>query len=727
VDAFAWTVVGSVAGVVGAAATVFGLFPLLAARRREKAAAQPGIVLARAGVAPFGSVPPGSPAERAPAAASDGGDTLPARNPVFTGRDGALRELAGKLEAGPVAVVAVRGLGGVGKSQLALEYAYQERESGRYQVAGWVRADSPVTVAEDLAALGPLLRLPAEGTMGERAEQVVSALRAQRDWLMVFDNAHRPGDLQGWLPGGAGHVLITSRDRAWSGTADQVDLDTFTRAESVEFLCHRSGCADEAAAGELADAVGDLPLALAQAAAYIDSRSMKSIGRYLALYQDPALAARLRDAGLDSAEYPASVATTWLLSFTQLASERPAAVELLRLCAYLDPDDIDLDLLTAGKDYTGEWLDRALADPLDRAETAGALAAASLITIPAAGHLRIHRLVQAVTRDQLDHDQATTWTGRALTLIAAVFPDDPSDHRTWPACAIAAPHAQAVTGHAASSPALARQAAALLGSLGIYLTVSAQLKSARATQQRALAIKEAAYGPDHPEVAATLTNLGIVQRELGDLADARATQQRALAIFEAAYGPDHPEAAITLTNLGNVQRELGELDDARATYQRALVSKETAYGPDHPQVAITLTNLGIAQEKLGELADARAILQRALAINEAAYGPDHPEAAITLTNLGIVQLELGDLADARATLQRALAIKETVYDRDHPQVAITLGNLGNVQQKLGDLADARATQQRALAIFQATYGPGHPDVARTLGNLRSIQQQMRTQ
>jgi Tfp pilus assembly protein PilF len=725
----------------------------------------------RARTVHIGAAPPGETADqtaRTPGLDSDrAGDTLPARNPVFTGRAGPLADLAGKLAGGPVAVVAVRGLGGVGKSQLALEYAHRERKSGRYRVAGWVRADSPVTVAEDLAALGPLLRLPQDGTTGERATDVVAALGSRRDWLLVFDNAHRPGDLRGWLPGGAGYVLITSRDRAWSGTAAQLDLDTFTRAESVAFACQRSGCDDKKAAGELAVAVGDLPLALAQAAAYIDGRSM-TIAGYLGLYRDPALAARLRDAGLDSAEYPASVASTWLINFTQLSEEHPATVELLRLCAFLDPDDIDLDLLAQGRTEAGEMLGRVLGDPLERTETAGALAAASLVTVPADGHLRVHRLVQAVTRDQLTNKQAA-WTRRALKMITAIFPDDPQDHRSWAVCASAAPHVQAVTGHADRFPGLAPQVAALLGNLGIYLTVSAQLTAARATLQRALAISEAAYGPGHPQVAITLTNLGVVQAEMGELADARATLQRALAIFqaahragrrqvastltnlgiveqqlgelddaratlqralaisEAAHGPDHPQVAAALTNLGNVQRQLGERDDARATLQRALAIKEAAYGPDHPQVAITLGILGNVQWELGELDDARATLHRALAIEEAAYGPDHPQAATAIGHLGIVQQKIGELAAARATQQRALAIKEAAYGPDHPNVAAALTGLGIVQQELGELADARATLQRALAIFQAAFGPDHPQTAITLASLRSVQQQMGTQ
>ena len=147
-----------------------------------------------------------------------------------------------------------------------------------------------------------------------------------------------------------------------------------------------------------------------------------TISGYLELYRDPVLARRLRDAGLDSAEYPASVARTWLLSFTQLSAEHPAAVELLRLCAFLDPDDIDLDLLSAGKEETGEVLARVLGNQLACTEAVGALAATSLVTLPAEDHLRVHRLVQAVTRDQLDDGQAAEWATRALNMVAAILP-----------------------------------------------------------------------------------------------------------------------------------------------------------------------------------------------------------------------------------------------------------------------------------------------------------------
>jgi hypothetical protein len=202
------------------------------------------VIIGAAGAADPGKNPPAFVAQRPGAGGGEraGGDTLPPRNPVFTGREDMLAEVGRRLDGGPVAVVAVRGLGGMGKSHVALEYAHRMRGSGRYRVAGWVRADSAVTAAEDLAAMAPLLGLAADGPAGEVAASVVAALGSRRDWLVVFDNAQRPGDLAGMVPGGGGHVLITSRNWAWSGVASQLNLEVFSRAESVAFLCKRSGC-----------------------------------------------------------------------------------------------------------------------------------------------------------------------------------------------------------------------------------------------------------------------------------------------------------------------------------------------------------------------------------------------------------------------------------------------------------------------------------------------------
>jgi len=647
------------------------------------------------------------------------GDTLPLRNPSFTGRAEALEDLETRLAGGPVAVVAVRGLGGVGKSQLALEYAHRMRQSGRYRLAGWVRADSRVTIAEDMAALAPLLGLPEKKTIGKTAAQVVRALASLPDWLLVFDNAQNPDDLAGMLPGGGGHVLITSRNRVWGGIATQVDLGEFSRPESVKFLRERSKSDEPEAAAELADELGDLPLALAQAAAYVDTRSM-TIHTYLESYRDPVLAHRLRDIGLNSAEYPASVARTWLLSIRQLSDERRAAVELLQLCAFLDPDDIDLDLFSAGSAETGDVLSRVLGDRREREETVGALAATSLVTVPAENHLRVHRLVQAVTRDQLDDDQAAEWAKRALNLVTAISPPDPADYRSWPVYAKLAPHIEAVAGHASSYPFL-EEGIILLRKLGVYLSESGQVRAARTIFERCLRISMAAYGPEHPEVGRAHGNLGEVQFQQGERANARASIERALAIFLEAYGPGHLEVARALGNLSIIQRDLWELENARVNLKRALEIFQAVSDPDHRDLTHTFVNLGVVQLRLGELRDARASFERALTISEAADRPDHPEAARALIGLGGVQMRQGELEHARTSLERALTISEKVYGADNPEVATALINLAAVQTRQGELGNARARVERALNALQEAYGSDHPEVASALVHLGAVQ------
>ena len=675
----------------------------------------------------LGSAARGAQAEEASGTPESGG---PGRsrhfalcNPTFTGRTEVLEDLEERLSAGPVAVVALRGLGGVGKSQLALEYAHRKRRCGRYRLVGWPRADSPVTIAEDMAALAPLLGLPGEETVGEIADQVVSALRTQIDWLVVFDNAQKPGDLAGMLPGGRGHVLITSRNRAWSGVATQVDLGEFSRAEAVKFLCKRTGADEPKAAVELADELGDLPLALAQAAAYIDTQSM-TIGGYLELYRDPVLARRLRDVGLDSTEYPASVARTWLLSFTRLSAEHPAAVELLRLCAFLDPDDIDLNLLIAGKENPAKSLPRYSATSWSALRRQEHWQQRVWSPSPLKTTCGFTGWFQAVTRDQLDDDETADWAKRALNLVAAILPSAPAGYRSWPIYAKLAPHIEAIAGHASSYPILAERVS-VLRDLAICLSESGQLRAARTIFERDLAINKAARGPRHPEVAKALSNLGQAQVRLGELRDARATFERALVALKGAYGPDDPAIAKVLGNLGVVHQGLGELRDARATLEHAVAIFQVAYSSDSPDVdrrdlTVALLNLGLVQRELRELRDARATLERALAIDEAAYGPDHPMVGSALINLGLVQRDLRELRDARASTERALAIFRTAYGPDDPAVGLALVNLGAVELRLRKLRAGSASIERALAIFQMAYGPDHSDIMKALVNLGII-------
>jgi tetratricopeptide (TPR) repeat protein len=456
---------------------------------------------------------------------------LPPRNPGFTGREDLSGRLVSGLDTGPVAVVAMYGLGGIGKSQLALEHAHRGVAAGQYEVAWWIRAEDPVTLAEDLAALAPGLGVPVSADQEQTIAAVRAVLQSRSRWLVVFDNAPDQDAVRGWVPGGAGDVLITSRDQQWSGLARTVDVEVFTRPESIRFLEQETGQSGSAL-GELAGLLGDLPLALSQAAAYIQRSGGLSVAKYVALYEDQEAAGRLlAEAAGDG--YPQSVATTWLVHFTWLATRQPAALELLQLISYLNPDSINLSVLLAQPELLGTdlypHLTAACGNLLGTTDTVKALTGAGLVTRLDDDRVSIHRLVSKVTRHH--HDTGSQQRAEhTITLLTDLIPDEPWEPQHWPQCAQLAPHITTATTYTQTT-----DAAVALVRLGQYLSTKAELQPAKTALQHALTINESVYGPKHPQVAVTLTNLGNVEQQLGELAVARTTLTRALAIFEPIY------------------------------------------------------------------------------------------------------------------------------------------------------------------------------------------------
>ena len=597
------------------------------------------------------------------------------RNRNFTGREDLLDALAQALSSGTPAALtqAIVGLGGVGKTQLALEYAY--RHAADFDIVRWIRSEQTATLVGDYAELGRALGLAGpDDTDLEAVAQVVRRWLSGRDrWLLVLDNATSPEEIRPYLPPECtGQVIITSRCRTgWRGTAKPLAVPTWPRDESVDFLLRRTGQTDEQAADRLADILGDLPLALEQAGAYIDTIGI-SLDKYIDLFCDHQQA--LLSDWHPSDEYPAPVLTTWELSFTRVRDASPAAADFLNLCAFLAPDDIPRALLAEGAEHLPRELGEAVADEFKLNALLEVVHRYSLLEVEGLA-LGMHRLVQAVARDRLDDDGRCRWAAVAVELLNSAFPYDEYDPATWDTAERLLPHALAAAGHSEELDAAPETAGRLLNQSGGYFCTRAQFAEAKRSYQRALQIGEATYGPDHPNIAAAVNNLGSVLLDLGDLAAARQAFERALKIDAAVYGPDHPAVARDLNNLGRVLHDLGDLAGARQAFERALKIDEAVYGPDHPAVAIQVNNLGIVLQDLGDLAAARQQFERALKIDEAAFSPDHPTVARDVHNLGSVLQDLGDLAAARQQFERALRIMDTVYGKDHPETRTVRGNL----------------------------------------------------
>ena len=263
---------------------------------------------------------------------------------------------------------AISGLGGVGKTQLATEYAY--RHMADYSLVWWVGAEEPAKLASDYAQLAGKLPLPEEEKEATDQRVVVDAVRRWLErntgWLLIFDNAAGPEEVRPYLPrGGGGHVLVTSRNPNWGSLTSSLSVKPLEPGESVEFLLKRTGRkdqeADEAAAALLADALGHLPLALEQAGAYIE-QTRTSLSEYLELFGEQQR--ELLGRGNPPAGYEATVATTWEISFQQVSNVSPGAVDLLNLCAFLAPDEIPKKLLRGGSEHLPESLAATVEDTL---------------------------------------------------------------------------------------------------------------------------------------------------------------------------------------------------------------------------------------------------------------------------------------------------------------------------------------------------------------------------
>ena len=641
------------------------------------------------------------------------------RNPNFTGREDILSALRLALTSGELAAwkQAVAGMGGVGKTQLAVEYIYRYKPD--YRVIWWIRSEEPATMAADYASLAASLDLPEKDSIdqSETVRAVKRWLEHNSGWLLIFDNAQGSSMVRDYIPmGGAGHVIITSRNQDWGSVAGLLPVKKFDRADSIEFLCKRTRQDDRDAADALADDLGDLPLALEQAGAYIETT-----GTALTDYQELFRSRREELWGDESPppDYPDSVATTWSLAMDDVREESEEAADLLNLCAFLAPDEIPLEMLGEGAEHIPKPLASTAADRLAMNRAIRILMRYSLIDASDES-LSVHRLVQAVVRDRMGEDDGDGWAETAVRLLSAVFPLESEDVRTWHRCSRLLPHALAAAAHAGAREVAPDVTQHILNQTGLYLRGRAEFAEAKAHYGRALTLAEEVYGKDHHEVAAIVNNLGRVLKDLGDLQGAKEHYERALEIGKQVYGSDHPNVATVTNNIGLVLKDLGDLQGAKEHFERALAIDEEAYGRDHPDVGRDVNNIGLVLKDLGDLQGAKKHYERALEISEQVNGRDHPTVARYVNNLGRVLHDLGDLDAAKEHLERALAIDEAVYGRDHPTVATDVNNLGGILIALGDLPAAKECFERALAIFRRFLGEDHSLTAKARNNLESL-------
>ncbi|HXM56740.1 MAG TPA: tetratricopeptide repeat protein [Candidatus Dormibacteraeota bacterium] len=630
------------------------------------------------GQALLASMPTDVPPDRAPLPA---GSRMPlAPNPLFVGRCDELLQIAAALRGGDTTVaigqvVASTGLGGLGKTQLAVELVHRY---GRFFAGGvfWLSFASADEIPLQVAACaGPDFETR---SLEERVQRVKDAWQSAIPRLLVFDNCEEEALLESWRPPSGGcRVLVTSRRSHWSPTlgVTNLPLGMFPRPDSVALLrrYRPDQPTDEPGLDAIAHELGDLPLALHLAGSYLRAyRADVGLDGYLADLRrsDVVQHASLLGAGLADSVSPThhvqGVAQTFALCLGRLDRERAVdrvAIALLARMACLAPGE------AAPRDLLGRALEEVA--PRRRADGLRRLGAVGLVE-EGEGWLRLHRLlVHFVRHGRLDP------TARPAVARALIGCGEDARHGRLTGAALAAliPHLFDVAAEASSSGD-DRLAAELCTAVGRVLRGAGDRTAARPWYERALGIRERVLGPDHLDTADALNDLGEVLYDHGVLAAARPLFERALAIREKVLGPDDPRTALSVHNLGTLLRALGELAAARPLLERAVEIHERVLEPDHPSTALSLNGLGVLLVCQGDLAAARPFLERALAIRERVSGPGHPDTATSLTNLGMLLRHGGELAAAERLLGRALDIRERVLGLDHPDTAMSRNGLG---------------------------------------------------
>jgi len=634
-------------------------------------------------------------AARAPAGvtAERGLHNLPApASPVFVDRQEDLAQLDVVMsQEPPVSPPVVHGLGGTGKSTLALHFAHRNRD--RYNPIWWISADSPASVttglAELAARLNPYQNLTAT-TSAEGAAWAIGWLQAHDGWLLVLDDADSPRSIEpvlGTLTAGR-HLITSRRATGWHRAARLLPLATLPPDDALELLMRITGPGDDAARaplGQLAAELGYLPLALEQAAAYIQYTAISPAACLDRLHRYPArmFAAPASPDTAGESGRQRTIARIWQLSMQAIAAEQPLAGDILRTLAWLSPDPIPRDLAYCVHD-----------DPLTVDDALALLHAYSMITLTPQS-ITVHRLVQAVARipDPADPHRTpeaiSQARDRAAQLLLAALPPDPLFNVPgWPRWRELLPHILALTDHIGPGQDTPTTASILLAA-SAFLQADGHFDQAITCARRAAGACQHMQGPDSTDTLTARSFLASAYRAAGDLTAAAPLHQQNLADCERVLGADHPETLVARANLGYLCALQDQPARALELHERNLTDYERVHGPDHPRTLNARANLASSYRALGNLARAIELHQQSVTEYARVYGTGHSETITARSNLAYACQLAGDFAQALPLHHQVLTDREQLYGPDHPYTELARQLLTRAQQQASAYEPAR--------------------------------------
>lgn len=616
------------------------------------------------------------------------------RDPHFVGRSDVLEQIRVALlgetttSAAATAMLALSGAPGIGKTAIAVEYAYSH--ASEYAAVWWLHAEEPSVLAADFARLARAMGLVKP--MARQAEAVTACkawLMRNDQWLLIFDNAAALPDIADYVPGLHGHVLITTRNPYWSARGHVLEVKRLDAQVAGELVCRRACVDDPDAAAVLATKLDGIP-------------KLIEIAAQMFLHGS---AASLRSFAVGLGDGVAATEGVWDAAF-DMAASTPGVSEVLASCSALNPDDIPIELLIDATDLAADVVEAAVGS-LRRQRILGR------------GHdgFRMHRLVQAATRQRLTAEQRRAAATRlARLLLSKSRVPTPAE----------LPFVRRLQGHAPYLVAALGDldlAGELLDWHATRLRRDGAHEEARASAERAVAHAERTHGQWHVVFGNRLHVLAQCLRDAGDLVAARAAAERSVAVTEAvteASAPDSDALVDQTYVLSTILCNLGEFRAARDAAQRAVSKSEQIYGRNDLRTTRLLNVLAYVLRELGELQLAKDTAERAIAATEASLGPDQLDLASQLKSLAAILRMLGELPAAKQSAERALRIAEGGLGPKGVTIASHLGALARVQCSLGDLDAARETAEHAVALSSDNKGPSHPVTATHLGNLALI-------
>jgi len=706
------------------------------------------------------------------------GSRIPLRNTNFTGREDLLTRLHDALlrkdvdggDPGVTAVVSdvqgtsglvhapqtLQGMGGVGKTQVAIEYAHRYQDE--YDLVWWISADQPKLVAAALAGLAEPLELTGTSAgIAETAQAVLDALRRGKPysrWLLIYDNANQPEDIVGLIPAGGGHVLITSRNQAWKNRFATIAVDVFNRPESVSFLIRRaSDSISEADASRLADSLGDLPLALEQAGA-LRSETGMSVDDYLQALKDQPAATLYEN---HPAEYPRPMTAAWQLSVSQLQEQLPEAVELLRACAFFGPEPIPVDVFRRRNEHASPRLAAIISNTILRARALRTLGRFALARIDSkARTIQVHRLIQALLREAVDEQTTADFRNDVHLLLASAAPLNPDEDRQWDRFEELVPHVEPAQVMDSPHPAVREFARKIVrylfrsgdydlglafadqflekwhrgndgGGLDALLMESLRAQILREQGEYAKAYEinedlvrrvESTEQLDQKDILPIINSFGADLRARGDFSRALSHDEDSVARHVKEFGPGDPRTLRAINNLAIDHGLNSQYTRSRELHEQAFVTQsEATIGVSRADVLISWTGLSRAVRLCGDYLEARDVGRDAYEYGLKYMRPEHLAMLRTGKDLAIALRRSGEYDDALALSTEIHDRFQLLYGPDNPDTLAAAMNLANILRTTGRIGEAYELAQDTVRRYPRIYGEDHPYNQGCIGNL----------